>query len=526
MRTPWVTLGVMVGWIGCGRVPAPSSDAGSAMLELTPGNVDFGAVAYGKRSGPVTLTLTNIGHVASGPLSIAIAGTNATDFTQVTDCGGMLDAGASCTISVEATATALGSRTAILNASASVGSASAALEAVGDYAYNDLAAEASWLTADLTSINPAAAVYSGSTFDGRYIYFVPGITNNGLVIRCDSSVALSATSCSAFDLKSINSNAKGYIGASFDGRYVYFVPNTNLPGTDGDHGFAARYDTQAPFSQATSWSVFDLTNVNANAKGFIGAAFDGRYIYFAPYNRRIAVRFDTQAAFNQTSSWRTFDLTNVSASATGFRGTVFDGRHIYFIPSAGKLVARYDTQASFTQASAWETFDVTSVDANAFYFWGGAFDGRYVYFSPGFNSVAARYDTHGTFTQPDAWSVFDITAANPKGTGFWGAVFDGRRVYFAPYFNGDNTHGAKSLIVTYDTSSPFTQPTSWSTYDIASVNPDAIGFMGAAFDGTHVYFVPFYGTVVARFKAREPVGVLPQLCTNSTALHCFTGSFL
>jgi len=506
-------------------VSGSSSDAGSASLALSPGSVDFGVVAYRKPSAPTALTLTNNGRVASGTLAIAISGANAADFTETDDCAGTLAPGASCTISVEITASALESRSGSLTVTGSVGAASATLTAIGDYAYGDLTDLARWQTVDVTSINASAYGYNGSTFDGRYVYFVPGIVNNGLVVRCDSSVPFTAASCSTFDLKSINTNAKGYIGASFDGRYVYLVPNSNTAGASGDDGLAARYDTQSPFTQASSWSIFDLTSVDANAKGFMGATFDGRYIYYAPYSHSVAVRFDTHSPFDQVNSWRTFDLSSVNASASGFRGTVFDGRYVYFIP-ADKVVTRFDTQASFTQATAWETFDLTSVDANAWLFWGGAFDGRYVYFSPGYNSVAARYDTQASFTDASAWSVFDITVANPKGTGFWGAVFDGRRVYFAPYYNGDTVHGAKSLIVAYDTAGPFAQSGSWSTFDLTNVNPGAYGFMGAAFDGNAVYFVPMTGSTIARFAARDPVGALPQLCASATALHCFSGSFL
>src|SRR5262245_38042968 len=45
----------------------------------------------------------------------------------------------------------------------------------------------------------------------------------------------------------------GYIGAVFDGQYVYFVPARNSGASN--HGRVLRYDTQAGFTSAASWSA-------------------------------------------------------------------------------------------------------------------------------------------------------------------------------------------------------------------------------------------------------------------------------
>src|SRR5690348_18423219 len=79
-----------------------------------------------------------------------------------------------------------------------------------------------------------------------------------------------------------------------------------------------------------AWSSFDVTSVDPNANGFYGVTFDGRYMYMAPEDGDTdlphgqAVRFDTQGAFTSSSAWTTFDLTSVSASARGFGGAAFD----------------------------------------------------------------------------------------------------------------------------------------------------------------------------------------------------------
>src|SRR5262249_41892644 len=136
----------------------------------------------------------------------------------------------------------------------------------------------------------------------------------------------------------------------FDGRFLYLVPGAD--GVSGLYSVVARYDTQAPFGAAASWSTFDTSTVNANARGFQGAAFDGRYLYLAPNNAAgifvydgLVARYDTQAAFTDAASWSTFDAPTVDANAKGFTGAVFDGRYVYLVPNIYSVVARFDAKS-------------------------------------------------------------------------------------------------------------------------------------------------------------------------------------
>ena len=78
----------------------------------------------------------------------------------------------------------------------------------------------------------------------------------------------------------MNAGAVGFAGTAFDGRYVYLVPYNGAKS-----GLVTRYDTTALFAEKGSWSTFDLTIMNSEAKGFYGAAFDGQYVYLAPRGR-------------------------------------------------------------------------------------------------------------------------------------------------------------------------------------------------------------------------------------------------
>ncbi len=311
----------------------------------------------------------------------------------------------------------------------------------------------SWSAFDMTTVNTAAVGFAGAEFDGRYVYYVPflrqaGPVLNGLAIRFDTQASFaSGAAYDLFDTTSLNGNPAGFAGGSFDGRYVYFAPYV------GTGSLVTRFDTTADFETSGSWSTFDVSAVNGGMAGYLGAVFDGRYLYFVPFGSSgetgLVVRYDTTLAFDATTSWRTFDLTTVHALAKGFNGGVFDGRYVYFIPfqsstggvsSRSGRIARLDTQGDFSAPSAWDTFDLTSVNANATSFCGGIFDGRYVYVIPtqrasntqGAPVITVRLDTTAPFGSSTSWSAFDLSQVSALAFGFSGGAFDGQHVWDGP----------------------------------------------------------------------------------------------
>jgi hypothetical protein len=197
-----------------------------------------------------------------------------------------------------------------------------------------------------------------------------------------------ASQFSTFDVSTRSANAAGFYGGVFDGTYLYTVPYENNAGLDG---VLVRYDTATSFPTATAWTPFDMTTINASAEGFTGATFDGRYVYFVPRNRTVVARLDTQAtSFDSKSSWATYDLSTVTpadAGAPSFAGGAFDGRFVYFIPGVTGTqplgnVVRYDSWSDFGSACAWSTHDVSQDVAGATNYFGAVFDGQYLYLVP------------------------------------------------------------------------------------------------------------------------------------------------
>ncbi|MEW5849266.1 MAG: LamG-like jellyroll fold domain-containing protein [Myxococcota bacterium] len=337
----------------------------------------------------------------------------------------------------------------------------------------------------------------------------PGMANrNGVTPVLEQwgrAPTLSAQNLSLYDAANTGGlTSRGYLGAVFDGRYVYFVPHAT-PGRY--HADVLRYDTRGDFSAATSWTAYDASNVDGlSTKGYLGGVFDGRYVYFIPlYDGTVhgrVLRLDTQGGFDEATSWRAVDVNALLPGAHGFVGGVFDGRHVYFAPlfnNTGGLqgrVVRLDTQGDFFSASAWELRDCASTDGlSTIGFEGAVFDGRYVYFVPFWDGAAIhgrvlRYDTHGSFQSATSWAAYNAGAVDGLvTTGYVGAVFDGRYVYFVPFGSDSGTHGR---VLRYDTQAEFKAAGSWRAFaaDTALGAPTAAGYHGGFFDGRYVHFVP------------------------------------
>jgi len=301
---------------------------------------------------------------------------------------------------------------------------------------------------DTTAVSAGSLGFRGGVFDQRYVYFVPSA---GTVTRYDTmSPFWSTCSYTCFDFTTLLGSRIGYQGAVYDGRYIYFVPNN-----EGAffHGTAVRYDTTLSFTAAGSYTSFDMRQISPNGAGFTGGVYDGRYVYYVPYRTNngfsgTALRYDTTLSFTATASYTCFDLTTVSSDCAGFHGAVFDGRFIYFAPYQNGTgyfgrIARYDTLFSFTSTGSYTTFDTTTVSSASRGFFGAVFDGRYIYFVPSYlggsdySGTVTRFDTTLSFFMTSSYRVFDTSAGNSQSKGFIGAVFDGRYIFLMP-------HGAAS----------------------------------------------------------------------------------
>jgi hypothetical protein len=87
----------------------------SPVVGLSATSLAFGSQSVGTTSPAQTVSLSNTGGAALSISSIAVTGTNASDFAQTNTCGSTVAAGANCTISVTFKPSASGTRTASLS---------------------------------------------------------------------------------------------------------------------------------------------------------------------------------------------------------------------------------------------------------------------------------------------------------------------------------------------------------------------------------------------------------------------------
>lgn len=337
--------------------------------------------------------------------------------------------------------------------------------------------------------------FLGAIFDGRYVYFPPQMNTSerhGNVLRYDSHKQFRDSSAwTAYDASdTAGLDTRGYYGAAFDGQYVYFVPRF-----DGKHlhSRVLRLDTTRSFIDPASWDAHDA----GLAVSYQGVAFDGRFLYFAPGyagkndSSGLILRHDTHGGFHEQDSWTTYDAENTDKLPTaGFDGAAFDGEYVYFVPLNNGVVLRYDTRSPFAQSDGWLAFDVRPLGVKRCV--GSVFDGRYLYLVPyGDTKVVTRLDTRADFHDRESWKTFDTSTVGKQLTiGYDGGIYDGRYVYLIPFMFKNHQYHCNFL--RYDTQKPFSDISSWSTYDASQVDGlKTVGYNGGAFDGRYIYCAPW-----------------------------------
>jgi len=122
------------------------------------------------------------------------------------------------------------------------------------------------------------------------------------------------------DVCSLFAGAKGFHSSAFDVATCTSCPRTTEPPT----AWSRAHDTRGGSAPPGRGDI-RRRDVTGTAKGFIGAAFDGRYLYLVPYNNGayngVAAALRHDAMFGDASSWSTFDIATVDPNARGLSCT-------------------------------------------------------------------------------------------------------------------------------------------------------------------------------------------------------------
>jgi hypothetical protein len=155
---------------------------------LSPTSLAFGNQSVGATSTAQIATLSNTGNAALSITSLALTGSNASDFAQTNTCGSSVAAGSNCTISVTFKPSASGSRTASVgitdNASGSPQTVSLSGTGTG--------------TAALVSLSPTSLAFGNQPIDVSSTTQSVILSNTGNGTLSITSLVLAGTNASDF----------------------------------------------------------------------------------------------------------------------------------------------------------------------------------------------------------------------------------------------------------------------------------------------------------------------------------------
>jgi hypothetical protein len=158
----------------------------AAAVSLSPTSLAFGNQSVGVTSTAQTVTLSNAGNAPLSITSLALTGTNASDFAQTNTCGGSVAVSGNCTISVTFTPAASGSRTASVSITdnASGSSQSVSLSGTG--------------TAALASLSPTSLAFGNQAVGMTSTAQTVTLSNTGNAALSITSLTLTGTNAGDF----------------------------------------------------------------------------------------------------------------------------------------------------------------------------------------------------------------------------------------------------------------------------------------------------------------------------------------
>ena len=185
----------------------------ASTVSVSPTNLSFGSQSVGTTSSAQMITLTNSGNVALTISSLTISGANPGDFTQTSNCGSNVAAGANCTIGVTFLPSASGSRAASL----SIADSASGSPQIVSFGGNGTS------TSDGVSLAPGNLVFSNQPVEMTSTAQTVTLTNNGTTSLSISSFTLTGANSADFVQ---NNNCSSSVAAGANCTIVVlFIPS-------------------------------------------------------------------------------------------------------------------------------------------------------------------------------------------------------------------------------------------------------------------------------------------------------------
>ncbi len=410
----------------------------------------------------------------------------------------------------------------------------------------------------LQGINKNAGFLQAADYDTarhRIIYYPwgntspPASTPSGILVTYNTpdtaNTFTNSGSWHAYDMTQLaDPQAWGRGGGFLDSSdtYAYMPPFDGLNATDNliTNTVFIRVNLAKDLSTKAAYEAFNTNSLPTPPpnSGWVWGAFGNNAAYFTPGKntssplnpQTIFIKFDASlgTTFNNPSAWTWFDLRSLKINSDcysstkgftlyGYQGAMYSAPYIYLIPSVTQTIIRYDTTKPFGQASSYDCFDLSTMIANGGNFIGSNMIGKYLLMIPYMiisnksrYTTAVLYDTTKPLTNASSYQTFDVSSVDPIASGYQGAWLDNNNyLWLIP--DGNDANGTNGVrfppFLAWNTSLPFTNPTSWTAYPSVSQTGQFLWpSTGAGFDAiSNTAYPAPWSTSLTQIQITSPV---------------------
>jgi hypothetical protein len=263
----------------------------------------------------------------------------------------------------------------------------------------NLSDRAAYETFDLATLPspPRRFGWATGAFAQGFAYYVPVVEApvpyqpNGTLLRYNAARAFSdPTAWEWYNLVShVHRQAWGFQSNAVERPWLYLVPY------GVGNSVIVRYNVTRPFQTPASYEAFDLATLNPDARGFTGAVVVGKHVVLIPWRDRsqparrssmsVAAAYDTRKALSDPAAWAFLDLRKVHPRASGYQfGWVDQEGFVHFVPTSTFTgggpppFVVWDSRRPFNRTSSWTSYPSTGVPPST----GAAYDGVCAYLAP------------------------------------------------------------------------------------------------------------------------------------------------
>ena len=359
---------------------------------------------------------------------------------------------------------------------------------------------------------PFISGYRGAAFDGESVYFAPYYNNYerqfGFMLKYNINLPFeNPDSWEIFNL-GFYGEFGGFQGAMYSNGFVHYVPYVLNDSDKQSNGIGSstqfvRYDTSKKFNELNAW-IFTPVN---NAGMFEDGVVVNNSVYFAPHFDQSEKRFAAPLRFDTTeTSFEKAFVQYISGLKISYIGASFDGNFIYYAPSQSDyqdktIILIHDISKEFSDSSSWTEITIPYTQLS-----GTGFNGKEIVMAPHCYSNASTNeievcpkilflnketqeitysdksygsyngvieaddklflvpymskDIHTDFLMIKDGIIHSFTPSIATG-GYWGGTYDGRHVYYVPYNFVDSPTLRNGDFLRYDTTQNFDDELAW-----------------------------------------------------------------